>query len=152
MRDGFGINWFFKEKARGCKTVVKNFECYIKYVLFGFGIVVSVDWKLGLSPAANYVMATFGSLYIILSQTLCQRGYMALLLINNGRADSVLLLYVCACACTCMFLCFVLWSGLTWHCLNEVGQSLIHFNILPACQARGSKHNATGKKLFGKWN
>lgn len=44
-----------------------KFDSYLKYMFFGFGIVVSVDWRLDLLPAANNVMATFCFLYTISS-------------------------------------------------------------------------------------
>lgn len=44
-------------------------------MFFGFGMVVFVDLRLGLCPATNNVLATFGALYSILSQTLFQCGY-----------------------------------------------------------------------------
>lgn len=80
---------------------------------FWFGTVVSVDWRLSFFPPANNVMDTFGSLYTISSQTHCQHGYLALLLINNDRG---LLSFVSMRVCVCarmhehVFLCFVLWS------------------------------------------
>lgn len=55
-----------------------------------------MDLRLGLGPAANNVMATFGSVENILSQTPCQCGNLVFLPIINGRGR---LSFVCMCIC-----------------------------------------------------
>lgn len=89
-----------------------KFDSYLKCMLFGFGIVVTMDWRLDLLPAANNVMAPFSSLYTISSYTLPVWIFCPLTKTMAGFDFACMHVHV---------FCIVVWANPTWLCLNGVG-------------------------------
>ena len=123
-------------------------------MFFWFGTVFSVDWRHGFFPLANNVMAILNSCTPSHLRHNASMDIWHILQINNDRGrlcfvSMCVFVRTCISACSCVLYCG-LCKNPTWPCLNRLG--LIHFNILPPCQARRSKHNATGETLFGNEN